>query len=72
VTPSTIGRHLLGMPLRAFVPGSASPTVDGRAQAPWGRWWDARPRLLHALALIAIAWTVVLSVAISSGPTVDV
>ncbi|HTW41354.1 MAG TPA: glycosyltransferase family 2 protein [Solirubrobacteraceae bacterium] len=59
MTPSTIGRRLLGMPLRAFAPGSASPTVDGRAQAPWGRWWDARPRLLHALSLIAIAWTVV-------------
>ncbi len=47
------------MPLRAFAPGSASPTAVGRAQAPWGRWWDAHPRALRALALIAIAWMVV-------------
>ncbi len=54
-----IARRLLGMPLRAFAPGSASPTAVGRAQAPWGRWWDARPRMLRALALIAIVWMVV-------------
>ncbi|HEV3319719.1 MAG TPA: glycosyltransferase family 2 protein [Solirubrobacteraceae bacterium] len=47
------------MPLRPFAAGSASPTVAGRAQAPWGRWWDARPRLLRLLALVAIAWTAV-------------
>jgi len=45
--------------LRPFAAGSASPKVAGRTQAPWGRWWDARPRLLRLLALLAIAWTVV-------------
>lgn len=47
------------MPLRPFAAGSASPKVAGRTQAPWGRWWDARPRMLRALALVAIAWMVV-------------
>jgi cellulose synthase (UDP-forming) len=47
------------MPLRPFAAGAPSPSVTGRAQAPWGRWWDARPRLLRSLALLAIAWTVV-------------
>jgi cellulose synthase (UDP-forming) len=54
-----VARLLLGMPLRPFAAGSASPIVAGRARAPWGRWWDARPRLLRALALLAIAWMVV-------------
>jgi cellulose synthase (UDP-forming) len=47
------------MPLRPFAAGSATPTATGRAQAPWGGWWDARPRLLRALALVAIVWTAV-------------
>ncbi|HEY2283086.1 MAG TPA: glycosyltransferase family 2 protein [Solirubrobacteraceae bacterium] len=47
------------MPLRPFAAGSPSPKVAGRAQASWGRWWDERPRMLRALALMAIAWMVV-------------
>ncbi len=33
--------------------------ASGLAQAPWGRWWDARPRLLRLMALLAIAWMAV-------------
>jgi cellulose synthase (UDP-forming) len=47
------------MPLRPFATGSPSPTDTGRAQAPWGRWWDERPRLLRTLALFTIAWMAV-------------
>jgi cellulose synthase (UDP-forming) len=59
MSPSRIVRFILGMPSRLFAAGADSPTVVGRTQAPWGGWWDARPRLLRALALIAIAWMVV-------------
>ncbi len=59
IFPSKVARLLLGMPSRPFATGSASPTVGGLAQAPWGRWWDARPRLLRFLALLAIAWMAV-------------
>lgn len=53
------------MPAKPFASGAPAPKLavrrgrEGRAQAPWGRWWDERPGLLRALALIAIAWTVV-------------
>lgn len=50
-------RGLLGMPSRAFATGTSSLT--GRTQAPWGRWWDAHPRLLRGLALLALAWMTV-------------
>jgi cellulose synthase (UDP-forming) len=54
---SRVARGVLGMPRTPFSGGSSS--ASGRAQAPWGRWWDARPRLLRGLALLAIAWMTV-------------
>jgi cellulose synthase (UDP-forming) len=48
-------RALLGMPARPFA--SRTSYVAGRPQAAWGRWWGQRPRLLSALALLAIAWS---------------
>jgi cellulose synthase (UDP-forming) len=50
-------RLLLGMPSRPFSDGA--PVLAGRTQTRWGRWWDEHPRLLHGLALLALAWTTV-------------
>ena len=47
-------RVLLGTPARPFADGSR--VLAGRAQTRWGAWWDRHPRLLHGLALLAIAW----------------
>jgi cellulose synthase (UDP-forming) len=48
---------LLGMPARPFAEGST--TLTGRRQTRWGCWWEKHPRLLHALALLALAWMTV-------------
>jgi cellulose synthase (UDP-forming) len=50
-------RVLLGTPSRPFANGS--PTLAGRTQTRWGAWWGDRPRLLHGIALLAIAWMAV-------------
>ncbi len=51
---NTVGRALLGLPSRPFADGT--PVLAGRAQTRWGSWWDRHPRMLHAIALLAITW----------------
>jgi glycosyl transferase family 2/PilZ domain-containing protein len=52
--PGVVERVLLGTPSRPFVNGS--PSLTGRTQTRWGRWWDAHPRLLRTVALLALVW----------------
>jgi cellulose synthase (UDP-forming) len=52
-TGSFLSRVLLGMPTKPFTGGTQ---LAGRAQAPWGAWWAAHPRMLRGLSLIALAW----------------
>lgn len=49
-----IPRVLLGIPPRSFADGSR--VLAGRSQTRWGAWWDRHPRLLRAVALLAITW----------------
>ena len=51
---SAIPRVLLGIPPRPFADGSRE--LAGRSQTRWGGWWDRHPRLLHAVALLALTW----------------
>ena len=48
---------LLGMPRRGRARGEVA--LAGRAQVPWGRWWERHPRLLRSLALLALVWMLV-------------
>lgn len=52
--PGVVERVLLGTPSRPFANGA--PALTGRTQTRWGGWWDAHPRLLRAVALLALAW----------------
>jgi cellulose synthase (UDP-forming) len=45
--------------VRPIVQTRDGAPLAGRAQTRWGRWWEAHPRLLHALALFALAWMAV-------------
>ncbi|HVW18946.1 MAG TPA: glycosyltransferase family 2 protein [Solirubrobacteraceae bacterium] len=53
---SRIGNLLLGLPARPFSTGA--PTMPGRARARWGARWSEHPRLLCALALLALGWMI--------------
>ena len=50
----TFGGTLVGLPSQVL--DSDTPTYAGRKQSPLGRWWEGHPRLLRALALLALAW----------------
>lgn len=50
----TVGGMLVGSPTKVL--RGDAPTYADRSQTSFGRWWDGHPRLLHALALLAITW----------------
>lgn len=51
---NTTERVLLGMPTRPFLDGATE--LGGRTQTRWGAWWGRHPRMLHAFAILALAW----------------
>ena len=51
--PSSVAARVLGTP---SPPPRAAWEGTGPAQTAWGRWWDRRPGLARAVALLALAW----------------
>ncbi|MDX6563888.1 MAG: hypothetical protein QOD65_3702 [Gaiellales bacterium] len=47
-------RVVAGTPTRPFRDGSR--VLAGRSQTRWGAWWGRHPHLLHAFAILALAW----------------
>ena len=55
--PRKLGAILVGAPTRVL--GTEAPTYAGRAQTRMGAWWEAHPRLLRSLAILALTWVTV-------------